>query len=105
MIAVYILLLCGALMGLMLLVEAGISVYRIAQKQGRIRVHVILAVVFAAASIVCTSSAVFLVARKVINENTDYKEMLRGIARTSGKITAAAVEGFQEGFDANSEQP
>ncbi|MDE5614279.1 MAG: hypothetical protein K2I74_06485 [Treponemataceae bacterium] len=99
MVALYILMLCGLIMGLLFLVEAGISVYRIAQKQGRIRTHAILAVVFAAASIVCTSSAVFLVARKVISENTDYKEVLRGIARTSGEITAAAVEGFQDGFN------
>ena len=99
MVALYILMLCGLIMGLLFLVEVGISVYRIAQKQGRIQTHAILAVVFAAASIVCTSSAVFLVARKVISENTDYKEVLRGIARTSGEITAAAVEGFQNEFN------
>lgn len=99
MVAVYILILCGALMGLMFLVEAGISVYKIVQKQGRIRGHVILA----ATSIVCTSSAFFLVAQKVINRNSDYKEVVRSIARDSGEVTATVLEGFNEGFDGNSE--
>ena len=103
MVAVYILILCGALMGLMFLVEAGISVYKIVQKQGRIRGHVILAVIFAATSIVCTSSAFFLVAQKVINRNTDYKEVVRSIARDSGEVTTTVLEGFNEGFDGNSE--
>lgn len=103
MVAVYILILCGALMGLMFLVEAGISVYKIVQKQGRIRGHVILAVILAATSIVCTSSAFFLVAQKVINRNTDYKEVVRSIARDSGEVTATVLEGFNEGFDGNSE--
>ena len=103
MVAVYILILCGALMGLMFLVEAGISVYKIVQKQGRIRGHVILAVILAATSIVCTSSAFFLVAQKVINRNSDYKEVVRSIARDSGEVTATVPEGFNEGFDGNSE--
>lgn len=98
MIAIYILMLCGLLMGLLFLVEAGISVYKIAQKQGRIRMHVILAVVFAATSIVCTSSGFFFVAQKVINGNTDLKELMRSIGRNSGEIVGAALEGFQEEF-------
>lgn len=101
MVTVYILMLCGLIVGLLFLVEAGISVYKIAQKQERIRTHAMLAVVFAAVSIVCISSAFFLVARKVISKNMDYQEVLRSIARTSGEITAAAVEGFQEGFNAD----
>ncbi len=96
MLLVYILWFLGVVCGFVAAVEIAITIYRICSKNKNVKVHIILAVIFAAICIGCSSIAAISVVQKIVVSDNTVSDLGKAIGENSTAVTANAYQSFIE---------
>lgn len=100
MLLTYALWFLGVVCGIITVVEIGIIIYRLYNKNKNVRKNIIIAVITIILCIGFSSSVVISLFDKIIkSDNTSFSEIGKEIGKSSAEITANAYQEFIETWD------
>lgn len=99
MLLIYALWFLGVIFGLLTAVEVAIIIYKICNKNKKLKSNIILAIITAILCIGFSSSAIITVFDRVIKSNITISSVSKDLGKISADMTANAYQSFIETWD------
>lgn len=96
MVQIYIFWFLGVAFGIGAIIEMMVVFYRLYTRSASVKKNLILAVIFAVATIGCMSTAVLSVVDKVVSSDVGAASIGQSVGEKTGNFSGAVYKGFKE---------